>query len=61
MKDDVPRWASGLSDASLVNVGGEWKATGPDRPITITFTDHNSVNTCIDSCQKRLWHRTLIP
>ena len=35
------RWASGLSDASLQNIDGQWKANGPEGPITIDFTGHN--------------------
>jgi hypothetical protein len=37
-----PRWASGLSNADLGKDGSVWKATGPDGPIEITFTDHNA-------------------
>ena len=36
-----PRWASGLSDASLIQVGGEWKAKGPGGTVSIVFTQHN--------------------
>lgn len=36
-----PKWASGLSDASLRAEGGKWLADGPDGPIEIVFTGHN--------------------
>lgn len=37
-----PKWASGLSDASLKKEGEVWKAQGPEGPVKIRFTDHNS-------------------
>jgi hypothetical protein len=40
--EEFPRWASGLSDASLKYVDGEWRANGPGGPITIIFTSHNA-------------------
>lgn len=39
--ETFPRWASGLSDASLKKIDGEWKAEGPEGPVTIVFTEHN--------------------
>lgn len=35
-------WASGLSSASLERDQDGWKAEGPEGPVRITFTDHNS-------------------
>lgn len=40
--ETFPRWASGMSDASLRKVGDEWHAQGPDGPAVITFSDHNT-------------------
>ena len=37
-----PRWASGLSNASLEKAGEDWKAQGPQGPIGIKFTAHNA-------------------
>ncbi len=34
-------WAAGLSDASLRQVDGEWKAEGPGGTVSIAFTEHN--------------------
>lgn len=36
-----PRWASGLSQASLEKDGDRWKAAGPTGTVRIRFTDHN--------------------
>jgi hypothetical protein len=35
-------WASGLSSASLERDEVGWKAQGPEGPVRITFTGHNS-------------------
>ncbi|SMG53498.1 polyketide cyclase [Paraburkholderia susongensis] len=40
--EEFPRWASGLSDASLTNVDGKWRAKGPEGPIEIIFSGHNA-------------------
>ena len=40
--DRFPAWASGLSQSSLRQVAGGWEAQGPEGPITIRFTDHNT-------------------
>ncbi len=37
-----PTWASGLSGSSLEQEGDAWKAEGPDGPVKIRFTSHNS-------------------
>lgn len=37
-----PLWASGLSNGALTRDGTAWRAQGPEGPITITFTEHNS-------------------
>jgi hypothetical protein len=37
-----PRWASGLANADLRKDGGQWRAQGPEGPITIRFTDQNA-------------------
>ncbi len=37
-----PKWASGLSDASLERDGDGWRAQGPEGPIRITFSEHNN-------------------
>jgi hypothetical protein len=31
------RWASGLCDASLKHIDGEWRANGPEGPITVNL------------------------
>ncbi len=36
-------WASGLSSSSLECDDVGWKAQGPEGPIRITFTEHNSL------------------
>ena len=36
-------WASGLSSSSLECDHEGWKAQGPEGPIRITFTEHNSL------------------
>lgn len=36
-----PRWASGLSNASLTLEHGKWIAQGPNGQIKIRFTGHN--------------------
>ena len=37
-----PRWASGLSQSSIVQQpDGTWLAEGPSGRVTIRFTDHN--------------------
>ena len=38
-----PKWASGLSDASLERDGIGWRSQGPEGPIRLTFSEHNSV------------------
>jgi len=40
--ENFPKWASGLSGASLERDGAAWKAQGPAGPIRIRFSDHNS-------------------
>jgi hypothetical protein len=40
--ESFPQWASGLSQADLREVGGTWRATGPEGPISIRFTPHNA-------------------
>ena len=40
-----PKWASGLSGSSLEKEGEAWKAEGPEGPVRIRFTDHNSRTT----------------
>jgi hypothetical protein len=37
-----PRWASGLSDASLAREGDDWIAEGPEGPVRIRFTPRNA-------------------
>ena len=39
---DFAKWASGLSKSSLEEDGDGWKAEGPEGPIRVRFTDHNS-------------------
>lgn len=40
---DFARWASGLSASPLEKVDAVWwRATGPDGPIAIRFSDHNA-------------------
>jgi hypothetical protein len=39
--EQFPKWASGLSKASLQQDGDGWKAQGPAGPVRIRFTDHN--------------------
>lgn len=36
-------WASGLSSSSLECDDEGWKAQGPEGPIRLTFTEHNSL------------------
>lgn len=36
-----PTWASGLSQAELVEQEGRWLAKGPGGSVLIRFTDHN--------------------
>ena len=40
--EDFPKWASGLSNASLEKKGDAWRAAGPEGPVTIRFTGHNA-------------------
>lgn len=40
--EQFPKWASGLAQASLHESPQGWKAQGPDGPVTITFSGHNS-------------------
>ena len=35
-------WASGLAEAGLESAGEVWRAEGPEGPVTIRFTPHNS-------------------
>ena len=37
-----PQWASGLAESGLREEGGLWLADGPEGPIRIRFTPHNS-------------------
>lgn len=39
---NFPKWASGLSNAMLEKDGANWKAQGPEGPVRIRFSDHNS-------------------
>lgn len=39
--DYFPNWASGLSQAPLVQEGDHWKAAGPEGSLKIRFTEHN--------------------
>lgn len=40
--DSFPKWASGLSQSSLIQQpNGTWRAEGPTGRVTIRFTDHN--------------------
>lgn len=36
-----PKWASGLSQSSLVQESTHWKASGPEGVVKIRFTGHN--------------------
>ncbi|HEX7784177.1 MAG TPA: polyketide cyclase [Sphingobium sp.] len=38
-----PQWATGLSESHLREDGGDWLADGPEGPIRIRFTPHNSL------------------
>ncbi len=40
--DYFPKWATGLSQSSLVQEGIYWKANGPEGVVKIRFTDHNA-------------------
>jgi len=40
--ESFPKWASGLSGASLQSDEAGWKAQGPEGPIRIKFSEHNS-------------------
>lgn len=42
MPETFPKWASGLSNAPLKREGAAWSAQGPEGPIRITFSEHNS-------------------
>jgi len=37
-----PKWASGLSQTSLMQEGDYWKAKGPEGTVKIRFTEHNT-------------------
>lgn len=39
--DFFPKWASGLSDAKLVQDGAHWTANGVEGKVKIRFTAHN--------------------
>ncbi len=39
--ESFPKWASGLSQSSLVKLDDAWIAEGPTGPVRIRFTDHN--------------------
>jgi hypothetical protein len=41
--ESFTRWASGLSSSSLECDDKGWKAEGPEGPIRIMFTEHNSL------------------
>jgi hypothetical protein len=41
--ESFTRWASGLSNSSLECDDKGWKAEGPEGPIRIMFTEHNSL------------------
>jgi hypothetical protein len=36
-----PKWASGLSQSSLVRESTHWKANGPNGVVKLRFTEHN--------------------
>jgi hypothetical protein len=36
-----PKWASGLAQSELRQIGNDWLADGPEGPIRIRFTPHN--------------------
>ena len=40
--ESFPKWASGLSSTMLEKDGANCKAQGPEGPIHIRFSDHNS-------------------
>ncbi len=40
--EDVPKWASGLSQSRLTRQGDAWKAQGPEGTVSIRFTGHNA-------------------
>lgn len=42
MPEAFPRWASGLSEASLERHGDHWTAQGPGGPVRIDFTPCNA-------------------
>lgn len=39
--ESFPKWASGLSEASLERDEAGWRAQGPEGPIRIMFSEHN--------------------
>jgi hypothetical protein len=39
--DYFAKWASGLAESDLRASGEEWRADGPEGPISIRFTPHN--------------------
>jgi hypothetical protein len=39
--ETFPKWASGLSNSSLVRDGEMWRADGPSGTARIRFTEHN--------------------
>jgi len=40
--ENLPRWASGLADATLKKVGDEWITNSPMGQVKIKFVDKNS-------------------
>lgn len=40
--ESFPEWASGLSGSNLTADGDRWTAEGPEGPVRIRFTPHNS-------------------
>jgi hypothetical protein len=36
-----PKWASGLAESELRQVGESWRGDGPEGPIEVRFTPHN--------------------
>lgn len=39
---DFTKWASGLAEGELHQVGDAWQAQGPDGPVKISFSPHNA-------------------
>lgn len=39
---DFTKWASGLAEGQMQQVGDAWQAQGPDGPVKISFSPHNA-------------------